>query len=150
MSERRYEIKDELGAVKYVLKFESIRDSRRLYSTGHGHNLFLINGAMTCAVEYSGGAGLGYGSSLCSRKDEWDPKKGERVALKDALSLHNDKLQREARRFIWAEYFKLRPIVEPPTEREIRKAKARERMKKKVHPKSVRPADATATTKENQ
>ena len=132
MSERRIEIKDGGGMVKFVLKFKEIHDSRKLYSGTGEHNLFLIIGAMRCYVEYPDGSHLGMGHSFCHHKDKWDTRKGERVALKDALKYKNDKLQREGRRWIWSEYFKQRPIVEPPTEREIRKAKARERMKKRV------------------
>jgi hypothetical protein len=174
MGDRRYEIKDELGAVKYVLKFKDINHSKYLYSAGDGKNLFLIGSAMRCSLDYPDGTYLGLGTSYRFHSDKFDRKRGERVALKDALSLHNDKLQREARRFIWAEYFKLRPIRPEPSLRDIRKAKRREAMKSAPGERlarkigkcieqfgeeatraaleqminSVRPADETETTQE--
>jgi hypothetical protein len=130
MSERRIEIKDETGELKFILKFREIHDSRKLYSAGSHINLFLITGAMRCDVEYPNGSYLGMGHSFCHYKDKWDARKGERVALKDALKYRKDKLQREGRKFIWTEYFKQRPIVKQPTERQLRKAKVLASMKK--------------------
>jgi hypothetical protein len=129
MSERRYEIKDEAGTVKYVLKFRPIHDSRRLHSMGETHNLFLLKGAMCCECVAPNDEYLGSGYSFCYRKDRFDLRKGERTALKRTLRHCFDRLTREDRSFIWAEYFKLRPIKPEPTQRELRKDLRRELMK---------------------
>ncbi len=130
MGERRYEIKGELGMVQYRLRFTNITHSKHLYSIGKEMNLFLIKSAIRCSLDYSDGGYLGLGFSYCFHSDKFDQRKGERIALKRALETHNDKLQREARRFIWTEYFKLRPIKPEPTQRELRKTKARKAMEK--------------------
>jgi len=124
MSVRKIEICSSVGATLYLLEFENIRDSRKLYGYGdRDHNFFLMKGVVTCHATTNGGL-LGHGYAWCFKSDSWDERKGERVALKRALEIHNDKLQKQARRMIWEQYLKQRPIkAKPKPDRKARKQK---------------------------
>ena len=118
--------------VLYTLRFEYIQDSRKLYTgTQSTPNLFLLRGAVRLYLHDAADKLFGWGNAYCYRKDKWDPKKGERIALGKALKVHSNPLQKPARAMIWQQYFTARPLVEPvETAREERKRKVRERMEK--------------------
>jgi hypothetical protein len=106
----------------YTLEFGYVQDSRKLYANSKDvPNLFIMRGTTKCNVRTAGGEYVGWGEAWCYRKDVFDPKKGERISLGRALKLHPNPLQKPARAMIWQQYFAVRPIVEPETEREKRK-----------------------------
>ena len=125
MSARRIEVNQEDGTLAYFLDFENIRDSRKLYGYGdRDHNFFLIRGVVKCEFKGADKVEKGYGYAWCFKSDPWDERKGERIALKRALSPYKDRLQREARRMIWEQYLKQRPIkAKPKPDRKARKQK---------------------------
>lgn len=67
--------------------FTRINDSRRIPSIDMKKkpNLFAITGAMKCALMLPG-VRFSYGISFCHQSDEFDPRKGRRRALVDAMS----------------------------------------------------------------
>jgi len=130
MSTRTIEIHaPDDGRVLYTLLFEYVQDSRKLYTnTKDEPNLFLVRGVVKLNVIDAVDKYIGWGEAHCYRKDKWDPKKGERIALGRALKVHSNPLQKPARAMIWEQYFTARPIVEPETARQKRKREARAKM----------------------
>lgn len=107
----------ESGDSAFTLRFEYIRDTRRLYFLNADRlpNLFIMNGSVRCDVLDSAGHVICSGSSWCFRKDRFYKKTGERVALSRAFKDILCELDKPTRSHIWRAYLEARPI--PPTRR---------------------------------
>ncbi len=90
--------------IRWKIVSNHTRDSREVPAEYPKLNLFRIQRATLCTLIDSYGTEY-HGVSYCSHRDTWDPEKGHRLALAEALGTVN----RDVRRKIWAEYNKQHP-----------------------------------------